>query len=84
MKYDLWKGRRGKEDIGLLIHTDGWEQISHKDLFTIVKFLYDNEDRLYPPPRGKGSRYLLEALTYLRTHSVKETLAKFSGKTRLP
>jgi hypothetical protein len=76
MKFEVAFGKKGKEDKVLRIFTNGWEQITYKDLLTIMKHFYENEDRLYPPP-AKGSKYLLEALVFLRHHSVEETLKNF-------
>jgi len=74
MKFDITKGKKGAEDLVLLVCTDGYEQITYKDLFTIIKHFYDNEDKIYP--RGEGSKFLMKSLVYLRTHSVEETLVK--------
>ena len=78
MRFELKKGKRGadpKKDSIFVITLS--EAITLKDLFSIVKALYENEDRIYPPPKFKGSKMLLEALDYLRTHTVSETLLKF-------
>jgi len=78
MKFDLEKGNRGanrENDFRLVVSLS--EAISMKDLFSIIKALYENEDRIYPPPNFKGSKMLLEALSYLRSHTVDETLGKF-------
>lgn len=77
MKFEFTKGNRGidtKKDSVLFITLS--EAITMKDLFSIVKALYENEDRIYPPPQFKGSKMLAEALAYLRTHTVSETLLK--------
>lgn len=81
MRFKTKTGKKGRGDQILLVRTDGYEQMTYEDLFRmVVKHFYDNEDRVYPPP-AKGSKYLLEALTYLRTHNVEETLIKSKLKT---
>ena len=80
MKFDIRKGKKSENDLVLLVKTEDWEQLRFEDLLTAIKFFFDNEDRVYPPP-AKGSKYLLEALTYLRTHNVEETLIKSKLKT---
>lgn len=77
MKFNLKKGKKGDNDLRLLICTDGYEQITYKDLFKIIKLFYANEDRIYPPPKFKGSKMLFEAFEYLRGHNVDEALLKF-------
>lgn len=73
MEIELEKGKKSEQDRVLLIHTVGWEQMTYEDLFKIVKLFYVNEDKIYPPPKFKGSKMLMETLIYLRTHSVMET-----------
>jgi len=78
MRCELTKGNRGanpENDSILSIILS--EAITMKDLFIMVKKLYENEDRIYPPPQFKGSKMLAEALLYLRTHTVEETTLKF-------
>lgn len=88
MKFKTEQGFKGKGDKRLLVSIgeySGYEQITYEDLLTIVKFLYQNEDRIYPPPKYKGARLLSQAFSYVRTHTIIETLKKFQlrGK-RLP
>ena len=80
MKFEVRKGKKGEDDLVLLVCTDGYEQITYKDLFTMVKHFYDNEERVYSPkknPKLRGMMKLLEALDYLKTHTVSETLLEF-------
>lgn len=77
MKFDVTKGSKGAEDLVLLVLTEGYEQIRCGDLFTIIKHFFDNEDKIYPPPKFKGSKMFLEAVQYLRSHTVDETLLRF-------
>jgi len=79
MRFNLRKGNKGNNDLVLDVATDGWEQLSYQDLFKLIKLLYVNEDKIYPPP-NKGSKMLLEALDFLREHSVEETTATFQIK----
>lgn len=65
--------KRGKI---LSVRTKNWEAIRYRDLFKIVKWLYEEEDRRYPPP-GEGSKGLLKALTDLRTQSVDEVVKAY-------
>lgn len=81
MKFNFKVGKKGNGDLVLLVSTDGFEQVTYKDLFTIIKHFYDNEDRIYPSP-AKGSRFLMEALMCLRTCSVEKTLIEY--KLRIP
>lgn len=82
MKFDVREGKKGEKDLILLVCTDGYEQVKFKDILTIVKHLYDNEDKIYPPPKFKGSKMLMEALVRLRTHTVRETLLEFKLRKR--
>ena len=77
MRFDLSKGNKGREDLILYVETEGYEQITCQDLFTIIKHLFDNEDKIYPPPQFKGSKLLLEAIQFLRSHTIRETLLHF-------
>jgi len=77
MRFDLSKGNKGREDLILYVQTEGSEQITCEDLFTILKHLFENEDKIYPPPQFKGSKLLLEAIQFLRSHTVRETLLQF-------
>lgn len=76
MKFSFKKGNKGENDWILLIETDSYEQVKYKDLFYIIKFFFDNEERIYPPP-AKGSQYLLSAIRDLRTMTVDEVLLKY-------
>lgn len=80
MKFRTEKGKKSEDDQRLQIETDGFEQISYEDLFKIVKFFYENENRIYPPPQCKGSKMLVGALVFLESHSVRETLLKYQLK----
>lgn len=72
----LKPGKKNEHDKILLIKTDDFEQISYADFFKIAKLLMVNEDRCYP--FGAGAQYLIDALQFLRDHSIEETLAKFN------
>lgn len=77
MKFKFKKGKKGDGDLVLLVKTFDWEQIIFKDLLTIIKFFFDNEDRIYTPP-AKGSLFLLEAISDLRKIPMEEVLLKYS------
>ena len=76
MKFDFLKGSKHNDDLILLICTEGYEQLTCKDLFWVVKILYDNEDKIYLPP-AKGADFLAEALLDLRKMSVNDVLRKY-------
>lgn len=80
MKFSVCHGNKASKDLILLIITEGYEQITFAELFTIVKMLYYNEDKIYSSPNCKGSKMLLEALEYLHKHSVSDTLSRFNLK----
>ena len=75
MEFLLKLGKKHAKDKILLIKTDGYEQLSYNNLFKIAKLLMVNEEKCYP--FGLGAQYLINALIYLKTHSVDETLIKF-------
>jgi len=58
------------------VKTDDWEQVVFKDLLTMIKFFFDNEDRIYTPP-AKGSLFLLEAISDLRKLPIDDVLLKY-------
>ncbi|MFQ5710208.1 MAG: hypothetical protein ACE5GD_00360 [Candidatus Geothermarchaeales archaeon] len=62
----------------LLVRTNDWEAIRYYDLFKIVKWLYDEEDRRYP--KGMGSKGLLKALSDLRTENLDEVAKGYGVK----
>ena len=76
-KFDFKKGKKGDDDLVLLVKTDDWEQVVFKDLLTMIKFFFDNEDRIYRPP-AKGSLFLLEAISDLRKLPLDDVLLKYS------
>ena len=80
MKFELVKGNKGENDLITKVATDGFEQIKYSDLFKLIKLFYVNEDKIYPPP-CKGSKMLLEAFEYLRSHTIEETLEAFGINT---
>lgn len=57
MRFETVKGRKNKygEDRKLLVWARG-EPISFSDIFKILKFLFENEDRIYPPSLGYQGR----------------------------
>jgi len=80
MEFKEGEGIKGKEDKVLFIKTDGYEKLTYRDLFKMIKFFFENEDRIYPSP-AKGGRFLLDAITSLRNMSVDEVLLKYRAKT---
>ena len=76
MEIKLKKGKKSKNDTVILIRTDGWEQITYRDLFTLIKLFLENEHKIYPPP-AKGAKYLLDAINRLLTNDVEDVLAWF-------
>ena len=78
MDFLLKPGKKHAKDKILLIKTDGYEQLRYSDFFKIAKLLMANEENRYP--FGLGAQYLINALIYLKNHSVDETLTKFKCK----
>lgn len=78
MEFKVEKGRKSESDRVLLVKTDGWELLSYREIFTILKFVLENEQKLYP--HGKGAKYLLEAIKMLLYHDVEDVLAWFQLK----
>lgn len=70
------KGKKGENDRVILVKTEGWEQITYRDLFTLIKLFLENEHKIYPKP-AKGAKYLLEAINKLFNNSVEDVLAWF-------
>ena len=63
VEFRLVRGRKSVDDWVLMVRTDGWEALSFEDLLRMLKLLFDNEERLYPPEEGfKGKKMLLEAI----------------------
>jgi len=76
MEFKFKPGNKTVNDKIVLVKTDGWEQITYRELFTLIKFFFENEQKLYPPP-AKGAKYLFEAIRRLLTNSVEDVLAWF-------
>uniref|UniRef100_A0A6M3XRU4 Uncharacterized protein n=3 Tax=viral metagenome TaxID=1070528 RepID=A0A6M3XRU4_9ZZZZ len=77
----LSQGKYGPLDRILEINTQGmWHRLSFKDLLEFLVFLFDNEDRIHPPPE-KGARYLMDAIECLYdSRDIVKTLHKFRKK----
>ena len=77
----LSQGKYSPVDKVLEINTHGqWHRLSFKDLLEFIAFLFNNEDRIHPPPE-KGAKYLLLAITDLYNHrDVFITLNRFYKK----
>lgn len=73
------QGSKSKNDRIVLVKTEGWEQITYRELFTLIKFFLENEQKIYPPP-AKGAKYLLDAISRLLNNSVEDVLAWFQLK----
>ena len=77
------KGIHG-EDVGdekIFVETDGEEALTDEDLFTYVKYKYENEERLRPDPY-LGSRYFMLALIDLRYCPIDEVLRTYKLRTK--
>ena len=82
MEYKFVKGKKSNNDVVLLVKTDGWELLSFTDILRILKACFENEDRLYPPPRFKGRRMLFEAIRDIYNgKSIAEAIGKYKLKT---
>lgn len=53
------RGKKGEGDMIVLI--DG-KKLSQQHILMIVKLIYMIEDRLFPPGKGKGGKYFLDAI----------------------
>lgn len=76
MEIKLKDGKKGEGDKIIMVKTDGWEQITYRDLFRLIKEFFKNEERIYPPP-AKGAKYLLDAITRLLREDVDSVLIKY-------
>jgi len=77
-------GQQHKNDKVLQINTNGrWINITFIDLLRMVKHLYTNEDIIHPKPYESGSNYVLEALRFLHTHTLEETVNRYGHKKRV-
>lgn len=45
-------GFKGAGDKPIEICTEGFEKIENKEIFTLIKLLYENEERIYPRSKG--------------------------------
>ena len=71
------KGKKADNDYVILVKTNGWEQLTFRDFFKLTRLLLLNEERIYPPPKFKGAKYLLDAIQALRNTPVDDVLVKF-------
>jgi Predicted sugar phosphatases of the HAD superfamily len=72
----LLKGDKGPGDYVLLYQGYKW---TYEDLFRLLLFAFNNEDRIYPRERGfRGATMLHDAICELfRTRDLTHVLRKF-------
>lgn len=78
------KGSKSPRDWVLLIKTDGWEVFTVEDVLRLLKFMFENEDRIYPKEEGfKGRDMLLEAIKKVaKGEPIPKVLADYKLKLR--
>lgn len=78
MKLQTRKGIKGESDLKLYISAQD-EPVRFEDILIILKFFFENEDRIYPQSRGlKGRRMLIEAINALgRGVSIEEIKRRY-------
>ena len=65
MRLQTRKGTKSELDLKLYISAQD-EAVRFEDILIILKFLFENEDRIYPQSRGfKGRKMLMEAISDL-------------------
>ena len=69
------RGKKSDKDLAIFFKTDGWEPVHYVEILRLLKLLFENEDRNYPPPRYKGRQMLMDAITDVFQGAEPEQLA---------
>jgi len=69
---------RGKKndngcDLPMQIRTNGWEIPTNDDVLDLIDAIFENEDRIYPRPKFKGSGMFLDEILLRYAEYVKKT-----------
>lgn len=62
VRWRIRGGSKSADDLVIELYCPNWTPVKMALGGAITRFLYENEDRLYPPPRYKGGRKYLEYL----------------------
>lgn len=63
LHFRVVRGSKSPDDLRLEWSTGGqWWPVHMAAVALMADFFYENEDRLYPPPRYRGGRYFLDYL----------------------
>lgn len=65
------KNERGI-DLPLQIRTNEWEIPTNEDVILIIKAIFENEDRIYPRPKYKGSGMFMDEIIKQYSKHIEE------------
>ena len=77
VSFRLEQGTKGNADRRVIVVNTGREEWwTFTDLLRFIDLFMQNEDRIYPPPRFKGRKMLLNAIEDIYSKVPMETIKK--------